>query len=56
MKMRQIFGDPKSMKRPIASMQTPMMECPPMKIVLLEKYRTVKAARMAPKKPETPMK
>jgi len=56
MKTRQAFGDPVSTKKPIANILTPMIVCPPRKIVLLEKYRKVKAARMAPKKPETPIK
>jgi len=47
---------PKATKRPIASMHTPMIVLPPMNIILLENLRIVKAARIAPKKPETPMK
>jgi len=37
MKMRHMFGDPKSMKAPIANIHTPMIPCHPIKIVLLEK-------------------
>ena len=34
----------------------PIIECPPIKIVLLEKYSTENVAKNAPMKPETPMK
>jgi hypothetical protein len=56
MNTRQISGFPKSINNPIASIQTPITKCPPMKIILLVRNRTVNPAHIAPKNPEIPMK
>ena len=56
MNIKQAFGEANYTKRPINNMQTPIIEIPPMKIYLLVNLWTVKIERIAPKKPEAPMK